>query len=72
MIKLLNTEKAVLRKDYRFDEAFSIFDEIGKNLMTIIWCLIEILIIIYKMLNYLRTIEDKVIHVFSTPSIAKK
>ena len=40
--------------------------------MTIIWCLIEILIIIYKMLNYLRTIEDKVIHVFSTPSIAKK
>ena len=31
MIKLLNTEKAVLRKDYRFDEAFSIFDEIGNK-----------------------------------------
>ena len=75
IIKLLNTEEMVLKKDYGFDEVFNIFNGIdnkhnklneynsrtpnktdAKNVM----------------LQYLKSMEDRLIDLFSTFSITRK
>ena len=75
IIKLLNAEKAVFKKEYGSDETFNIFDEIDKkcnelseynprNLKKIDTKIV--------MLKYLKVTEDKIIYMFSTPSIIRK
>ena len=72
---LLKAEKAMLRKDYGFDEVFNIFDEKYKkcdNLNKYKACACNKINTKNEMLEYLKTMKNKLIDMFSTPSIIKK
>ena len=75
IIKLINAEKAVFKKDYGFNESFNIFDEIDKKRNK----LNEYKPRAYNkistknaMLEYLKIMENRLIDMFSTSSIIKK
>ena len=75
IIKLLNTKKPVLKKDYSFDEVFNIFDEIDINCNNLNEYKLRSTNMIKRkneMLEYLRIMEDKLIDMFSVSNIARK
>ena len=75
IIKLINAGKKVLKKDYGFDEACEIFDEIDKNFdkrnehnprSS------NMIIRKNEMLQYLKLMEWKLVDMFSTPTFVRK
>ena len=75
IIKLLNTKKPVLKKDYSFDEVFNIFDEIDINCNNLNEYKLRSTNMIKRkneMLECLRIMEDKLIDMFSVSNIARK
>ena len=75
VIKLINGEKTVLKKDYGFDETFDIFEELDdkRSKLNEYKRRTSIKINIKNaMLEYLRIMKDKLIDMFTTPSIKNK
>ena len=75
VIKLINGEKTVLKKDYGFDETFDIFEELDdkRSKLNEYKRRTSIKINIKNaMLQYLRIMKDKLIDMFTTPRIKNK
>ena len=73
-MKLPNAEKGVLKKEYRFDEAYNIFDEIDNKCSELneynprVSNKIDTKNV---MLEYLKIVEDRLNDMFSFPSIIR-
>lgn len=75
IIKLLNTEKAMLKKDYGFDEAFNIFDAVDNkynNFYEYKPKTSNKILTQNVTLQYLRVKKDKLINMISNPAITLK